>query len=124
MDHGNKFLAGLLKQIKAVVHQFETQASIYEALDEAKKKYYHYYQGPKTSNTQHVKNLQDMVDIIKYHGGSVTDDQALIEYERSLKSHLPINERSSDEFIKQRAKNKMLGVALTGEQTEGDMGSL
>ena len=108
----NKDIAGLLKQIKAVVHQFETHISIYEALDEAKKNYYHYYQGPKTSNTQHFKNLQDMVDIIEYHGGSVTDDQALIEYERSLESRLPANERSSDEVIKQRAKNKMLGVAL------------
>ena len=86
----NKDIAGLLKQIKALVHQFEPHTSIYEALDEAKKNYYHYYQGPKTSNTEHVKNLQDMVDIIEYHGGSVTDDHALIEYERSLEatSHL------------------------------------
>ena len=53
-----------------------------------------------------------MVDIIGYHGGLVTDDQALIEYERSLESHLPANERSSDEVIKQRAKNKMLGETL------------
>ena len=53
----NKDIAGLLKQIKAIVHQFETHISIYEALDEAKKNYYHYYQGPRTSNTQHVKNL-------------------------------------------------------------------
>ena len=64
-----KYIGGLLKQIKAVVHQFEIHTSIYEALDEAKKNYYHYYQGPRTSNTQHVKNLQDMVDIIEYHGG-------------------------------------------------------
>ena len=52
------------------------------------------------------------MDIIEYHGGSVTDDQALIEYERSLESHLPTDERSSDKVIKQRAKNKMLRVAL------------
>ena len=89
----NKDVGGLLKQIKAVVHQFETHTSIYEALDEAKKNYYHYYQGPRTSNTQHVKNLQDMVDIIEYHGGSVTDDQALVDYERSLEAHLPVDQR-------------------------------
>ena len=40
----NKDIAWLLKQIKAAVHQFETHISIYEALDEAKKNYYHYYQ--------------------------------------------------------------------------------
>ena len=95
-----KDIGGLLKQIKAIVHQFETHISIYEALDEAKKNYYHYYQRPRISNTQLVKNLQDMVDIIEYHGGSATDDQALVEYERSLESHLPVNERSPDEALK------------------------
>ena len=29
-----------------------------------------------------------------------------------MESHLPTDDRSSDEVIKQRAKNKMLGVAL------------
>ena len=65
-----------------------------------------------------------MVDIIEYHGGSVTDDQALIEYERSLESHLPTNERSSDEVIKQRAKIKMLGVALIRRADRGRYGKL
>ena len=67
----NSDVSGLLKLIKTVLYQFETHTSIYEALDEAKKNYYLYYQGPKTSNTQHVKNLQDMVEVIEYHGGSV-----------------------------------------------------
>ena len=64
------------------------------------------------------------MDIIEYHGGSVTDDQALIEYERSLESHLPTNEWSSDEVIKQRAKNKMLGVALIRRADRGRYGKL
>ena len=92
----SKDIAGLLKQIKGIVHQFDSHTSINEALDEAMINYYHNYQGPKTSNTQHVKNLQDMVDIIEYHGGSVTDDRALVEYERRLECHLPDNEKSSD----------------------------
>ena len=107
----NSDVSGLLKLIKTVVYQFETHTSIYEALDEAKKNYYLYYQGPKTSNTQHVKNLQDMVEVIKYHGGSVTDDQALAKYEESLEAHLPIYQRSSEETLKKRARDKMLGVA-------------
>ena len=90
----------LLKLIKTVVYQFETHTSVYEALDETKKNYYLYYQGPKTSNTQHVKNLQDMVEVIEYHGGSVTDDQALVRYKRGLEPHLPTNERSSEETLK------------------------
>ena len=115
----DKDIAELLKQIKGVVHQFESHTSIYEALDEAKKNYYLYFQGPKTSNTQHVKNLQEMVDIIEYHGGSVTDDNALVEYERKLEDGLPIYEKSSNQALKQRAKDKMLGVALIRRADRG-----
>ena len=64
------------------------------------------------------------MDIIEYHGGSVTDDQALIEYERSLESHLPTNERSSDEVLQQRAKNNMLGVASIRRADRGRYGKL
>ena len=105
-------VSGLLKLIKTIVYQFETHTSIYEALDEAKKNYYLYYQGPKTSNSQHVKNLQNMVEVIEYHVGSVTDDQALVRYKRDLEAHLPEDKRSSEETLKRRAKDKMLGVAL------------
>ena len=117
-------MSGLLKLIKTVVYQFETHPSIYEALDEAKKNYYLYYQGLKTSNTQHVKNLQDMVEVIEYHGGSVTDDQALAKFEESLETHLPIYQRSSEETLKKRARDKMLGVALIRRADRGRYGKL
>ena len=94
-----KDVAGLLKLVKTVVYQFESHTSIYEALDEAKKNYYHYYQGPRTSNTQHAKDLQDIIEVIEYHGGSVTDDQALVNYERDMEAHLPEDESSSEEVL-------------------------
>ena len=65
-----------------------------------------------------------MVDIIEYHGGSVTDDQALVDYERSLETHLPVDQRSSEDALKQRAKNKMLGVALIRRADRGRYGKL
>ena len=120
----NSDVSGLLKLIKTIVYQFETHTSIYEALDEAKKNYYLYYQEPKTSNSQHVKNLQNMVEVIEYHGGSVTDDQALVRYERDLEAHLPEGERSSEETLKRRAKDKMLGVALIRRADRGRYGKL
>ena len=106
------------------MYQFETHTSIYEALDKAKKNYYLYYQGPKTSNSQHVKNLQNMVEVIEYHGGSVTDDQVLVRYKRDLEAHLPEDERSSEETLKRRAKDKMLGVALIRRADRGRYGKL
>ena len=115
----NKDVAELLKQIKAIMHQFESHTSIYEALDEAKRNFYLYYQSPLTSNVQHVKNLQDMVDIIEYHGGSVTEDRALFEHEKKLEANLPTTEKSSEETLKQRARDKMLGVALIRRADRG-----
>ena len=50
----NKDVAELLRQIKAIMHQFELHTSIYEALDEAKKNFYLYYQSWLTSNAQHI----------------------------------------------------------------------
>ena len=115
----NKDVAELLKEIKAIMHQFESHTSIYEALDEAKRNFYLYYQSPLTSNVQHVKNLQDMVDIIKYHGGSITEDRALFEHEKKLEANLPTTEKSSNETLKQRARDKMLGVTLIRRADRG-----
>ena len=109
----------MLKQIKGIMHQFDSHTSIYEALDEAKKNYYLYYQSPQTSNAQHVNNLQDMVDIIEYHGGSVTEDKALFEHEKKLETNLLTREKSSEETLKQRARDKMLSVALTRRADRG-----
>ena len=47
-----------------------------------------------------------MVDIIEYHGGSITEDKALIEHEKKLEEKLPFLERSSVEALKQRARDK------------------
>ena len=94
------------------MHQLKSYTSIYEALDEAKKNYYLYYQSPQPSNAQHVKNLQDMVDIIEYHGGSVTEDKALFEHKKKAEANLPTAEKSSEEALKQRAREKVLGVVL------------
>ena len=57
-------------------------------------------------------------------GGSVTDDQALVDYEKSLEAHLPVDQRSSEEALKQRAKNKILGVALIRRADRGRYGKL
>ena len=65
-----------------------------------------------------------MVEVIEYHGGSVTDDQALVRYERDLEAHLPEDKRSSEETLKRRAKDKMLGVALIRRADRGRYGKL
>ena len=65
-----------------------------------------------------------MVEVIEYHGGSVADDQALVEYERNLEAHFPTNEKSTEEALKLRAKNKMLGVALIRRADRGRYGKL
>ena len=60
-----------------------------------------------------------MVDIIEYHGDSITEDKALIEHEKKLEEKLPFLERSSEEALKQRARDKMLAVALIRRADRG-----
>ena len=60
-----------------------------------------------------------MVDIIEYHGGSITKDKALIKHERKLEEKLLFKERSSDGTLKQRARDKMLVVALIRRADRG-----
>ena len=60
-----------------------------------------------------------MVDIIEYHGGSITEDKALIEHEKKLEEKLPYLERSSEEALRQRTRDKTLAVALIRRADRG-----
>ena len=60
-----------------------------------------------------------MVDIIEYHTGFITEYKALIEHERKFEEKLPYLEKSSEEVLKQRAKDKMLAVALIRRADRG-----
>ena len=49
----------------------ESNTFIYDAIDEAKARYYDYSQGDDESNEKHLKNFKDIVEVIDHPGGDV-----------------------------------------------------
>ena len=75
----NDDLTGLLNLIKVTSHQFTTNRSLEECLDEATRRIMTYQQGDHESVADHIKNIRNMCEILEHYGGWFIDDQALIE---------------------------------------------
>jgi hypothetical protein len=104
----------LLLEIRGVSHQLEANMSVYNSLDEAKKKFYAYKQGDDNSNAKHLQNFKSIVDVIEHFGGDIFQDKALKEHERS-KYGEPIDEQDIEEherFLEKTVRNKMMAVAF------------
>ena len=72
----------LLKEIRNISNKLQASANIYDALDEAKRKYFSYYQEYHESNIKHVKSTKDLVATIEHYGGGVCDDEGIINYKK------------------------------------------
>ena len=79
-------VATLLKEIRGIAHQMEANTSVYDAVDEAKRKYYMYVQGELDSNAKHLQTFKNIVEVVKHHGGSVFQDEGLMAYEKGRTS--------------------------------------
>lgn len=106
----------LLRAIKGITHQFQSNISPYEALDEAKRQYYTYsHNNDNMAPETYVKMMKSMVDTIQYYGGSIGDDEALIHYEREVDPMEPTEDITEDDLVeiyKERAQQKMLAVGI------------
>jgi hypothetical protein len=106
----NSEVGTLLKEIKSVTHQFQSNISIYEALDEAKRQYYtfrHHHEHMTTITF--MKTLKNIVDVIEFYGGSISNDPALVKYEKDLDKKNGIHGVTDKEYD-QRVRDKVLGV--------------
>ena len=70
----------LLKDIRGISHQLETNTSVYNALDEAKRRYYTYCQGDDETNAKHLSNFKSIVQVIEHFGGNIFQDDALLQH--------------------------------------------
>jgi len=100
----------LLKKIRGVCREMTTNASLYDSIDEAKKRYFLYYQQPEDDNEQHLRTFKSNSDIVEHYKGSLYDDKALIEYEK--KEDVKNGELHTDLEIKALVKEKMMGTSL------------
>ena len=102
----------LLKQIKGITHQFQSNISPYEAIDEAKRQYYSYvHNNDHMDANTYVKTMKNIVDSIEFYGGTLGEDKVLIEYEKALDKKLGRQAKSDDEY-KALTKNKMIAVGV------------
>ena len=102
----------LLKQIKGITHQFQSTISSYEAIDEAKRQYYTFVHNNyhMDANT-YVKTMKNIIDTIEYYGGTIGEDEVLMEYEKNQDTQLGRPTKSDDEY-KVITKNKMIAVGI------------
>ena len=80
------------RRLGGVSNKLEVNDNVYDALDEAKRKYYTYFQQTEDSNTKHVEAIKDLVATIEHYGGSVCDNAGLMKYERKKDGGARINE--------------------------------
>ena len=65
----NDDLVGLLKLIKVTSHQFTTNRSLEECLDEATVKIMTYQQGDHECVSDHIKNIRNMCQVLQHYRG-------------------------------------------------------
>ena len=104
----NSDVCKLLIAIQGISNQLETNVSIYDALDGAKRAYYLYKQDENESNAMHLKNFKNLISIIEYFGGNIFEDQSLVDHEKKMDIKNNIRAKSEEEY-KKVVKDKMMG---------------
>ena len=100
----------LLKKIRGVCRQMTTNESLYDSIDEAKRRYYTYRQQPEDDNETHLRTFKSNSDVIEHYKGSLYEDKALIDYEKEQDAKNGKNHNESE--LKFFVKDRMMGTAL------------
>ena len=72
----------LLKEIRMISLQIETNTSVYDALDEANALHYSYMQEANESNAKHLRNFKSVVSAVEHLGGTMFADTMLTKMEK------------------------------------------
>lgn len=117
----NKYadVATLLKEIRNISNELQVSANVYNALDEAKGKYYRYYQDHAESNIKHVKNIKELVATIEHYGGDICNDSGLIKHEKRADGNI-----TTSKNYEALVRGKVLGCAVikrSNTQIYGDL---
>ena len=81
MIKGEADLIGLLKNIKAVMYQFQAEWYGPLALHEAKCCYYTFFQDKHMTCQQYYESFKNNADVLKYAGGALGQEPGLINAE-------------------------------------------
>ena len=103
-------VSGMLKAIRAISSQVETNISIYDAVDEAKRRYYKTYQFEEDMNATYLNDYKSVIDIIEHYKSNIYEDPGLINYE--VKAATDKGQTLSIDDARKIVKNKMQGLDL------------
>ena len=77
----NTNISALLKAIRAISCQVETNISIYIAVDESKRRYYRICQVEKETYTTFLNSYKVVTDTLEYYKSNIYKDPGLIGFE-------------------------------------------
>ncbi len=103
----------LIKTIKGIAYEFESQKNIYLALDNAKCAFYSYHQGSDEMNTDYMSRFKNTLEVIKHYGGNIGDNKALVREELTLAGCDPTKAtEDQSKAAKESAKSKAHAMAF------------
>ena len=112
----------LLKMVRGACREMTTNASIYDAIDESKKRYYTYHQEPWDNSETLLKAFKSNTEVIEHYEGSLFGDKSLIDFEKNENIKRGITQ--SEDQIKATVIEKMMGTALLKRSDMARYGSL
>ena len=86
-------------------NKIEENTSVYDALHEAKSKFYKYQQSDNKTLADHMRNFKDLCNSIEYHGGDTFFDKDMKEREIRTDIKNKISDTTSNKY----------GIRVTGK---------
>ena len=63
----NKNSANIIREVKGISYKYDGHCNLYLVLDDAKTKYYEYYQGDNDTNMSHFNTFRALVEVVEHH---------------------------------------------------------
>jgi hypothetical protein len=103
----------LIKSIKGLTYQFESQRYHSQALHKAIRRFYRFYQTKDMSNTMFLENFQTLVSVVEYYGGTIGTDPKGAKAEL-IKEGIDVDNVSdaSKRKAMETAKNRYLAMTM------------
>ena len=88
----------VLRVIRGIINQLETNISVYNTLDKTKRVYYFCKQGDDDTNAKHLKHFNNLVTIVEYFGGNFFNDDTLVAHGKKIETKLGNPSKTETEY--------------------------
>ena len=77
----NKNSANLVREAKGISYEYDGHPNPYLVLNNAKTKYYKYFQKENNTNLLHFNTFRALAEVVEHHGRNIRNDNALVDLE-------------------------------------------